>query len=78
MTLAYNMYRAAEAAAAKAAAEAVAKAAAEARNEGISLGITQGAYQKAVETAKSMRFRSISIDVIAECTGLSIEEIEKL
>ena len=45
---------------------------------GISLGITQGAYQKAVETAKSMRFRNISIDVIAECTGLSIEEIEKL
>ena len=82
MTLAYNMYRAAEAAAAKAAAEAVAKAAAEARekalkegrNEGISLGITQAK----LETAKSMRFRNISIDVIAECTGLSVEEIEKL
>ena len=78
MTLAYNMYRAAEAAAAKAAAEAVAKAAAEARNEGISLGITQGEHKKAIETAKSMRFRNISIDVIAECTGLSVEEIEKL
>ena len=48
------------------------------RNEGISLGITQGAYQKAVETAKNMRFRNIPIDVIVECTGLSVEEIEKL
>ena len=44
------------------------------RNEGISLGITQAK----LETAKSMRFRNISIDVIAECTGLSVEEIEKL
>ena len=45
---------------------------------GISLGITQGAYQKAVETAKSMILRNISIDIVAECTGLSPEEIEKL
>ena len=48
------------------------------RNEGISLGITQGAYQKAVETAKSMIQRNIAIDIVAECTGLSVEEIEKL
>ena len=45
---------------------------------GISLGITQGAYQKAVETAKNMRFRNIPIDVISECTGLSIEVIQDL
>ena len=44
------------------------------RNEGISLG----AYQKAVETAKNMRFRNIPIDVISECTGLSIEVIQDL
>jgi predicted transposase/invertase (TIGR01784 family) len=52
------------------------------RNEGISIGlsqgITQGAHQKAVETAKSMILRNISIDIVAECTGLSVEEIEKL
>ena len=78
MTLAYNMYRAAEAAAAKAAAEAVAKAAAEARNEGISLGITQGAYQKAVETAKVLKSAGVSINLITDSTGLSVEEIEKL
>ena len=45
---------------------------------GISIGLSQGAYQKAVETAKSMRQRNISIDIVAECTGLSPEEIEKL
>ena len=90
MTLAYNMYRAAEAAAAKAAAEAVAKAAAEARNEGIaigekrgeergiSLGITQGEHKKAVETAKKFLSMGLSIKQIADGTGLSIEEIEKL
>ena len=44
------------------------------RNEGISLG----AYQKAIETAKNMRFRNIPIDVISECTGLSIEVIQDL
>ena len=82
MTLAYNLSLAAREAAAKAAAEAREKALKEGRNEGrkegISLGIIQGAREAKLETAKSMRFRNISIDVIAECTGLSIEEIEKL
>ena len=48
------------------------------REEGRSAGITQGAREAKLETAKSMRFRNISIDIIAECTGLSVEEIEKL
>ena len=48
------------------------------RNEGISLGITQGEHKKAVETAKNMRFRNIPIDVISECTGLSVEVIQDL
>ena len=90
MTLAYNMYRAAEAAAAKAAAEAVAKAAAEARNEGIaigeklgeergiSLGITQGEHKKAVETARKLIDLGLPQDQIALVTGLSVEEIEVL
>ena len=86
MTLAYNLSLAAREAAAEAAAEAREKALKEGRNEGrkegrkegISLGIIQGAREAKLETAKSMRFRNISIDVIAECTGLSIEEIEKL
>ena len=48
------------------------------REEGRSAGITQGAREAKLETAKSIRVRNISIDVIAECTGLSVEEIEKL
>ena len=48
------------------------------RNEGISIGLSQGEHKKAVETAKSMMQRNISIDIVAECTGLSVEEIEKL
>jgi predicted transposase/invertase (TIGR01784 family) len=45
---------------------------------GLSQGITQGAQQAKLETAKSMMQRNISIDIVAECTGLSPEEIEKL
>ena len=94
MTLAYNMYRAAEAAAAKAAAEAVAKAVAEARekalkegreegrNEGIAIGeergISLGAYQKAIETARKFLSMGLSVEQVANGTGLSVEEIEKL
>ena len=50
----------------------------EGRNEGISLGITQGAYQKAVETAKILKSAGVSINLIIDSTGLSVEEIEKL
>ena len=45
---------------------------------GISLGITQGAYQKAVETAKVLKSAGVSINLIVDSTGLSVEEIEKL
>ena len=48
------------------------------RNEGISLGITQGAYQKAIETAKKFLSMGLSVEQVADGTGLSIEEIEKL
>ena len=82
MTLAYNMYRAAEAAAAKAAAEAVAKAAAkaaaEAREKALKEGREEGEHKKAVETAKSMKSENMSVSMIAHFTGLSVEEIEKL
>ena len=48
------------------------------RSEGISLGITQGAYQKAIETAKKFLAMGLSMKQVADGTGLSIEEIEKL
>ena len=78
MTLAYNLSLAAREAAAEAREKALKEGRNEGRKEGISLGIIQGAREAKLETAKSMRFRNISIDVIAECTGLSVEEIEKL
>ncbi|UTY27315.1 Rpn family recombination-promoting nuclease/putative transposase [Treponema denticola] len=46
--------------------------------EGIDKGIKQGAYQKALETAKNLFRLGLSIENIAEATGLSKNEIEKL
>ena len=46
--------------------------------QGISQGISQGAEQKAVETAKKMLENCLSKEIIARCTGLSIEQVEKL
>ena len=46
--------------------------------QGISQGIQQGSQQKAIETARNMFLKNIPIDIIAECTGLSIEEVSKL
>ena len=45
---------------------------------GLLQGISQGEKKAKLETAKSMILRNISIDIVAECTGLSLEEIEKL
>ena len=60
----------------------IAEAKSEAREEGIkygiSIGLSQGRNEAKLETAKSMMQRNISIDIVAECTGLSPEEIEKL
>ena len=41
-------------------------------------GISLGAYQKAVETAKVLKSAGVSINLIVDSTGLSVEEIEKL
>ena len=46
--------------------------------QGLQQGVSQGEYQKAIETAKNMVAKKISIDVIAECTGLSVEVINNL
>ncbi|MBO4533162.1 MAG: Rpn family recombination-promoting nuclease/putative transposase [Treponema sp.] len=46
--------------------------------EALQQGIKQGAQQKAVETAKNLKTNGIDINIIAECTGLSIEEVQKL
>ena len=46
--------------------------------KGIEKGIPQGEILKARKIAKEMKARGFQIDVIAELTNLSIEEIEKL
>ena len=70
MTLAYDLSLAAE------------KAAKKAREEGISIGrnegISLGAQQKAIETAKKFLAMGLSVEQVADGTGLSIDEIEKL
>ena len=50
----------------------------EAFDDGISIGLSQGAHQKAVETAKVLKAAGVSINLIIDSTGLSVEEIEKL
>ena len=46
--------------------------------EGIQAGIAQGTYQAKLETAAAFKRLGIDIAKIAEGTGLSCEEIEKL
>ena len=52
------------------------------RDEGIAIGeergIFKGAHQKAVETAKKFLSMGLSVKQVADGTGLSPEEIEKL
>ena len=48
------------------------------RKEAFEDGITQGEHKKAIETAKVLKSAGVSINLIIDSTGLSIEEIEKL
>ncbi|QTQ12828.1 Rpn family recombination-promoting nuclease/putative transposase [Treponema parvum] len=50
----------------------------DAREEGRSEGFSDGARQAKLETAKAFKHLGIDIAKIAEGTGLSVEEIEKL
>ncbi|MBO5400230.1 MAG: hypothetical protein J6A14_00170 [Spirochaetaceae bacterium] len=50
----------------------------EAFDDGLCKGISQGSQQKAIETAKNMFSNNISLNIIAECTGLSTETVEQL
>ena len=50
----------------------------EAYREGLAEGIEQGAEQKAIETAKNMIHKNISLETIAECTELPLEKVQEL
>ena len=46
--------------------------------EGKSLGIAEGSRQKALEDAANFKHLGVSLDIIAQATGLSKTEIERL
>ena len=48
------------------------------RAEGEASGLAKGASQKQREIAKNLKHAGIPVDVIAENTGLTAEEIENL
>ena len=41
-------------------------------------GRLAGERKKAIETAKNFLKKKISAEIIAECTGLSLEEVQKI
>ena len=41
-------------------------------------GISQGSYQKALQDAANLKRLGVSIGIIAQATGLTEEEVEKL
>ena len=47
-------------------------------SQGITQGIQQGSQQAKIETAKNLFLKNIPMDIIAECTGLSIDFIKTL
>ena len=46
--------------------------------EGLKEGIAQGEHKKAIEMALKLKKMALSVEQIAEVTGLTIDEIEKL
>ena len=46
--------------------------------QGMEKGLQQGIQQTKIETARNFKANGVSIEVIAKCTGLSVEEVEKL
>ncbi|MCQ2208496.1 MAG: PD-(D/E)XK nuclease family transposase, partial [Paludibacteraceae bacterium] len=48
------------------------------KEEGLAEGLEKGAHQEKIDNAKKMKSRGFSVEDIAEITGLSAEEIEKL
>ena len=49
-----------------------------ARAEGLEAGREEGAMNKAIETAKNLKENGVDMELIAKCTGLSVEQIKGL
>ena len=50
----------------------------EAYEDGVEKGISQGSQQKAIETAKNFISMGLSVEQVAQGTGLSIETVKSL
>ena len=50
----------------------------QASKKAVAIAKAEGQYQKAIETAVKLKSMGLSVDQIAEATGLTIDEIEKL
>ncbi|WP_262708436.1 PD-(D/E)XK nuclease family transposase [Sphingobacterium sp. JUb78] len=54
------------------------KEAKQASKKAVAIAKAEGQHQKAIETAVKLKSMGLSVDQIAEATGLTIDEIEKL
>lgn len=45
---------------------------------GLEKGVEQGLQQKAIETARNMLKNDISLEIVAQCTGLPLEKVKEL
>ena len=48
------------------------------RREGLEEGLIQGAHDKAIETARNFLAMNLSVEQVAQGTGLSVEEVSQL
>ena len=46
--------------------------------QGIEIGVNKGKKENSYDITRKMKQKGLSVDMIAECTGLSKSEIEKL
>lgn len=58
--------------------EGIAKGIEQGIGQGIEIGVNKGKKENLYDIARKMKQKGLSVDLIAECTGLSKSEIEKL
>lgn len=58
--------------------EGIEKGIAKGIEQGIEIGVNKGKKANSYDIARKMKQKGLSVDMIAECTGLSKSEIEKL
>ncbi len=51
---------------------------AEGLEKGEAIGLVKGVFQNKIENAKKMKSKGFSVEDIADITGLSVDDIEKL